>query len=113
VSSYRLVESMIRINRLRRYFIPFSILYSFFLESAVNGQGNNGEPSHTKQQTPSAESAQAEQSMDPVDGNEEFTWSLGAGVVVSLRPYVGADARVIPIPSPEFRYRNWFSQGIR
>ena len=104
---------MIQIHRLRRYFIPLTILYSFFLASTVNGQENDRESSNTKQQTPSAESAQAEQSGEPVDGNEEFTWSLGAGVIVSPRPYVGADARVIPIPSLEIRYRNWFFQGIR
>ena len=104
---------MIRINRLPRHFLLFTILYSLFLAPAVKGRENDSESSPTKQRVSSAESDQAEQSMDPIDGDEEFTWSLGAGFVVSPRPYIGAEARVIPIPSLELRYRNWFFQGIR
>jgi outer membrane protein len=40
-------------------------------------------------------------------------WSLGAGVIVAPRPYVGADAEIQPIPILEFYSGRWFVQGIR
>ena len=40
-------------------------------------------------------------------------WSLGAGVIVAPRPYVGADAEIQPIPIVELYSGRWFVQGIR
>jgi outer membrane protein len=42
-----------------------------------------------------------------------FSLALGAGVIVSPRPYVGAGSRIFPIPSIELEYKGWFFRGIR
>jgi outer membrane protein len=51
------------------------------------------------------------------DGSEErderVQWSVGGGFVASPRPYLGSDAKVIPIPVVGLRYKRWFVQGIR
>jgi len=49
----------------------------------------------------------------PKKEEEGIQWSLGGGLVVSPRPYVGTDAKVIPIPAIGLRYKRWFVQGIR
>ncbi len=46
-------------------------------------------------------------------GGGGIRWSLGAGVIVAPRPYVGADAEIQPIPIIEFYSGRWFVQGIR
>jgi outer membrane protein len=43
----------------------------------------------------------------------ELQFSLGAGFITSPRPYVGTNARVIPIPVLDLRYKRFFVQGIR
>jgi len=40
-------------------------------------------------------------------------WSLGGGLIAAPRPYVGADAKIQPIPIAEFYSGRWFVQGIR
>lgn len=57
-----------------------------------------------KQSTPQASGSQAD---------KDLTLALGAGVIISPRPYAGADARIFPIPSVELEYKGWFFRGIR
>lgn len=99
--------------QIRKYILPCTALLTFLLASSAYGQETAREPSHSEEDGPSMENTQTQWTQGQDASNEEFTWSLGAGVVVSPRPYVGAEARVIPIPSLELRYRNWFFQGIR
>lgn len=39
--------------------------------------------------------------------------SMGGGVVIGPRPYVGASAAVLPIPAVTVRYKRLFAEGIR
>lgn len=57
-----------------------------------------------------------EQLKPPAPGAQsggQFSLAIGAGMIVSPRPYVGADARIFPIPSIELEYKGWFFRGIR
>jgi len=49
----------------------------------------------------------------PGERRRDLKWSIGAGFVASPRPYVGAHARVFPIPVLGLEYKRWFLQGIR
>lgn len=55
----------------------------------------------------------AQTAPDPDSDEGQLEWSLGGGIVVSPRPYVGADPKVIPIPVIGVDYKRWFFQGIR
>ena len=46
-------------------------------------------------------------------GTDHLDLSVGAGVVFSPRPYVGASDEVIPIPVIIVRYKWLFAEGIR
>ena len=46
-------------------------------------------------------------------GTDHLDLSVGAGVVCSPRPYVGASEEVIPIPVFNVRYKWLFAEGIR
>ena len=45
--------------------------------------------------------------------SDGFQLSLGAGLFVSPRPYVGADAEIFPIPVLDLRYKSFFFEGVR
>ncbi|MBN1568135.1 MAG: MipA/OmpV family protein [Acidobacteria bacterium] len=65
---------------------------------------------------PAEQTVKGEQSITQASGSQpgkNFSLSLGVGVIVSPRPYVGADARIFPIPSVELEYKGWFFRGIR
>lgn len=49
----------------------------------------------------------AQQSPDEVPG-----WSIGAGVISAPRPYVGADAEVIPVPLVQYEGPRFFVRGL-
>ncbi len=61
----------------------------------------------------SAENANQDKSTSGTPSEDKFEFSLGAGVIISPRPYVGSRARVFPIPALELQYKRWFVQGIR
>jgi MipA family protein len=46
-------------------------------------------------------------------GSDHLDLSLGGGVVMAPRPYVGASEAVIPIPVVNVRYKWLFAEGIR
>lgn len=46
-----------------------------------------------------------------VDKEKEPTTSLGAGAVINSKPYVGADARVYPIPLFRFEGKRFYLRG--
>jgi MipA family protein len=46
-------------------------------------------------------------------GTDHLDLSLGGGVVMAPRPYVGASEAVIPIPVVNVRYKWLFAEGIR
>jgi len=74
------------------------------------------QPGQTDSSVPAEQTAGEEQSIAQASGSQPgntFSLSLGAGVIVSPRPYVGADFRVFPIPSVELEYKGWFFRGIR
>jgi len=76
-------------------------------------QGEN-ELSAPSTQMDSEEGSETEENKVPEEvPEEEFSISLGGGVVVSPRPYPGSKPRIIPIPSVELQYKRWFFQGIR
>lgn len=58
-----------------------------------------------------AQSFSGGRSEDESEGDVQ--WSVGGGFVTSPRPYIGTDAKVIPIPVVGLRYGRWFVQGIR
>ena len=61
----------------------------------------------------SAENANQGKSTSGTPSENQFEFSLGAGLIISPRPYVGSRARVFPIPALELQYKRWFIQGIR
>ncbi|MBP1610214.1 MAG: scaffolding protein for murein-synthesizing holoenzyme putative outerrane protein, partial [Acidobacteria bacterium] len=74
------------------------------------------QPDQTDSSVQAEQAASEEQSMPQASGSQpgnNFSFALGAGVIVSPRPYVGADFRVFPIPSVELEYKGWFFRGIR
>ena len=46
-------------------------------------------------------------------GTDHLDLSVGVGVVLAPRPYVGASEEVIPIPVFNVRYKRLFAEGIR
>lgn len=44
---------------------------------------------------------------------DELEVSVGAGFIMSPRPYVGAAPASFPVPVLELRYKGWFFEGIR
>jgi outer membrane protein len=92
--------------------ICLSILILLFAQSLVAfaQSGKAGAPKAEEQTTGE------EQSIPQASGSQtgnDFSLALGAGVIVSPRPYVGADYRIFPIPSIELDYKGWFFRGIR
>jgi len=77
---------------------------AFAQSGRTDSSGTAGEAAGEDQSAPQASGAQS---------GDNFSLALGAGVIVSPRPYVGADYRVFPIPSIEMDYRGWFFRGIR
>jgi outer membrane scaffolding protein for murein synthesis (MipA/OmpV family) len=60
------------------------------------------QPDQTDSSVQAEQAASEEQSMPQASGSQpgnNFSFALGAGVIVSPRPYVGADFRVFPMPS--------------
>jgi outer membrane scaffolding protein for murein synthesis (MipA/OmpV family) len=87
-------------------FVLFLIASPFYAEAQEvisTDQSSNRASESVRQTTESSEEEEG----------SEFEFSLGAGVIVSPRPYVGTRNRVFPIPSIEIQYKRWFLQGIR
>lgn len=53
--------------------------------------------------------AVAQQTPEP----SRLRWGVGAGIVASPRPYVGARGQTFAIPVLRMEYERWFVQGIR
>jgi outer membrane protein len=90
----------------------FSLLALLFAQ----GLSVFAQPGQTDSSVQAEQTASEEQSMPQASGSQpgnNFSLALGAGVIVSPRPYVGADFRVFPIPSVELEYKGWFFRGIR
>jgi len=81
-----------------------SILILLFAQSpSVFAQSGKADSPKAEEQT-----AGEEQSKPQAPGAQsggQFSLAAGAGVIVSPRPYVGADSRIIPIPSIELDYK--------
>ncbi|HSF41437.1 MAG TPA: MipA/OmpV family protein, partial [Thermoanaerobaculia bacterium] len=45
-------------------------------------------------------------------GSDGFRWSLGAAVISSPEPYVGADNETIVVPALSLSYKRFFFRGI-
>jgi len=57
--------------------------------------------------------AQDQEAGAPADRKRGGGWSLGAGVVSSARPYVGADNELFPVPLLQYHRGGFFVEGIR
>ena len=82
-------------------FLPFEINLAFAetdTDSVIDESAENTDQDKITPDTPS---------------ENKLEFSLGAGVIISPRPYVGSHARVFPIPALELQYKRWFIQGIR
>ncbi|MDM7996431.1 MAG: MipA/OmpV family protein [Acidobacteriota bacterium] len=77
---------------------------AFAQSEETDSPGTEMETAGEGQSAPQASGAQS---------GDNFSLALGAGVIVSPRPYVGADYRIFPIPSVEIDYKGWFFRGIR
>lgn len=90
----------------------FSLLALLFVQCLPTSAQSEQEDSSV----PAEQTVKGDQSITPGSGSQsgnKFSLALGAGVIVSPRPYVGSDARIFPIPSVELEYKGWFFRGIR
>ncbi len=104
---------MRRNNRWIKFIFPWTLLACALMASAALSQESAVKPSRSEQTIPSEKNKPVATGTSEAASEDDFSFSLGGGVVVSPRPYPGADARVIPIPAIEIRYKRWFVQGIR
>ena len=89
-----------------------SILILLFAQSlSVFAQSGKADSPKAEEQTTGEE--QSKPQAPGAQSGDQFSLAIGAGVIVSPRPYVGADSRIFPIPSIELEYKGWFFRGIR
>ena len=99
-------------NQVRLNMASFTFICFLFL---IANQFAQAQEVYATDQSSNRASESVHQTTDSSEAEEdgEFEFSLGAGVIVSPRPYVGTRARVFPIPAIEIEYKRWFLQGIR
>jgi len=90
----------------------FSILILLFAQSlSAFARSGKASPPKAEEQTNGEE--QSKPQSPGAQSGGQFSLAIGAGLIVSPRPYVGADYRIFPIPSIELDYKGWFFRGIR
>ena len=94
----------------RIFFI--SILILLFAQS-LSAFAQSGKASPPKAEEQPAVEQQSKPQAPGAQSDGKFSLAIGAGLIVSPRPYVGADSRTFPIPSIELEYKRWFFRGIR
>lgn len=98
---------------LRKFLFPNLILFCVILPVTAFTQVEYELPASSTRMNSEGDRNQEDNKTQEDVPEEAFSMSLGAGIVMSPRPYPGSNSRIIPIPSLELQYKRWFFQGIR
>jgi outer membrane protein len=103
------LNNIIRFTRFSAFVL--ALIYGLHA-GPISAQAEEPTSSTSSEEESDTKSSQAD---NPASGvsPDELTWSLGAAVIASPRPYIGTNARVFPVPAIGLEYKRWFVQGIR